>query len=106
MLSEKEAKFMETKKATIKRQESSTFLVLEVNSEMLEIILTEDNPNNIKGIFNSLLKDLKKGLFEFVLEDEKTDMYYHICEEYIKQLNSEIKTIYSELEEYELTTQE
>jgi len=95
---------METKKATIKRQESSTFLVLEVNTEVLEIILTEDNPNNIKGIFNSLLKNLKKGLFEFVLEDEKNDMYYHICKEYLTQLNSELKTIYSELEEYELTT--
>lgn len=96
---------METKKATIKRQESTTFLVLELNSDILEIILTEDNPNNIKIAFNSLLKELKKGPFEFILEDDKNDMYYHICQEYIRQLNSEINTIYSELQEYQLTNE-
>lgn len=94
---------METKKATISRQESKSSLILEGNDENFEIILTEDNPNNIKNVFNHLIKDLKKGNFKFELEDEKEDMYHHICEEYLNQLNSEIETIYSELEEYELT---
>lgn len=94
---------METKKATIKRQEQQTFLVLEGHDSTFEIVLTEDNPNNVKNVFNNLLKDLKKGLFKFELEDDKQDMFHHICEEYLKQLNTEIGTIYSELEEFELT---
>lgn len=94
---------METKKATISRQESKSSLILEGNDENFEIILTEDNPNNIKNVFNNLIKDLKKGNFKFELDDKKEDMYHHICEEYLNQLNSEIETIYSELEEHKLT---
>lgn len=97
---------METKKATIKRQETKTSLVLEGNTENYEIILTEDNPNNIKHVFNHLIKDLKKGNFKFQLEDEKEDMFHHICIEYLNQLNSEINLIYSELKEYDLTEEE
>lgn len=97
---------METKKATINRQETKTSLVLEGNTENFEIILTEDNPNNIKSVFNLLIIDLKKGNFKFQLEDSKEDMYHHICVEYINQLNSEINLIYSELLEFELTEEE
>jgi hypothetical protein len=97
---------METKKATIKREELQTSLILEGNSETFEIILTDDNPNNIKNVFNNLLKNLKKGLFKFELEDTKQDMFHHICVEYLLQLNSEIETIYQELDEFELTEEE
>jgi hypothetical protein len=97
---------METKKATIKREELQTSLILEGNSETFEIILTDDNPNNIKNVFNNLLKSLKKGLFKFELEDTKQDMFHHICVEYLLQLNSEIETIYQELNEFELTEEE
>lgn len=93
---------MEIKKATINRQETKTSLVLEGNTDSFEIILTEDNPNNIKSVFNHLIKDLKRGNFNFQLEDTKEDMYHHICIEYINQLNSEINLIYSELVEFDL----
>lgn len=94
---------METKKATIKREEANTSLVLENGEFPVKIILTDDNPNNIKSAFNTILKELKKGVFEFVLEDKTQDLYNNICKEYITQLNSEIKLIYDELVEYELT---
>ncbi|WP_316801461.1 hypothetical protein [Pedobacter frigidisoli] len=93
---------MVTKKATIKRQTDQSKLVLEGHSENFEIILTEDNPNNIKSVFNAILKDLKRGLIQFELTDEKEDMYYHICSEYVKQLNAEMVVIYEELEKFEL----
>ncbi len=93
---------METNKATIQRGDQNTFLVLNVNSQDFKIILTDDNPNNVKEVFNKLLLELKKGLFEFELEDETEDLYYHICQEYILQLNDELQIIYQELEEYEL----
>lgn len=94
---------METKKATIRREEESTFLVLEGLTNSHEIILTDDNPNSIKTVFNNLLKDLKKGAFVFELDDTSGDMYNNICKEYLIQLNSELKIIYHELQEFELT---
>jgi hypothetical protein len=97
---------METKKATIKREEQTTFLILEVGENPINIILTDDNPNNVKSAFNLILKELKKGLFQFELEDDSSDLYNNICIEYLIQLNSEIKAIHTELEEYELTEDE
>lgn len=102
MPSEKEEKFMETKKATIQREEANTYLVLEVGQSLVKITLTDDNPNDIKKAFNSILKELKKGFFEFELEDETQDLYNNISFEYLKQLNSEMNAIYKELKEYEL----
>jgi hypothetical protein len=93
---------METKKATIRREEENTFLVLEGLTSSHEIILTDDNPNSIKAVFNNLLKDLKKGPCKFELHDTDTDMYNNICKEYLIQLNSELKIIYQELQEFEL----
>jgi len=101
-LSGKEGKSMVTKTATIKRQTDQSKLILEGHSGNFEIILTEDNPNNIKSVFNVILKDLKKGLIQFELTDDKEDMYYHICSEYVKQLNAEMIVIYAELEKFEL----
>lgn len=97
---------METKKATIKREEPHTYLVLEVGDNPIQITLTDDNPNNVKSAFNLILKELKKGVFQFKLEDENSDLYNNICVEYLNQLNSEIKIIHAELEEYELTENE
>lgn len=93
---------METKKATIKREESATNLVLELNGKELKITLTDDSPNKVKTVFNDLLMELKKGSFKFELEDSTEDLFHHICKEYITQLNAEIVTVYRELEEFNL----
>ncbi len=93
---------METRIASIKRDKKNVYLVLESSPKNLEIILTEDNPNSIMTAFNSLLSELKKGMIQFDLKDSKEDLYYHICKEYIKQLNTEIREVFSELKDYEL----
>ena len=93
---------METKKATIQRNDEETSLILHFGPTPLSIILTDDNPNNVKSVFNSVLKELKNGVFEFVLEDDKKDLFHHICTEYIIQLDSEMKAVYQELTEYGL----
>lgn len=92
---------METRKATIKREKDKASLIL-TGSQEYEIILTEDNPNNVKHVFNNLLKDLKKEIFQFELEDGSNDLYHNICKEYIIQLNSEMQSIYNEMEEFDL----
>lgn len=97
---------METKKATINRGDTNTYLVLEIGDTPLQITLTDDNPNNVKATFNELLKELKKGVFQFDLDDDSKDLYNNICSEYLTQLNSEIKAIYEELSDYELIEDE
>lgn len=100
----KEGKYMETRKATIERliEQQRYSLILHGEKQHLGIVLTDDNPNAIKSVFNNLLRELKKGLFEFQLEDDKGDLYNHICSEYIQQLNNELKTVYKEMQEYKL----
>lgn len=93
---------METKKATINRSEHSTSLILEGRNTSYELVLTDDNPNNIKAVFNDLIKDLKKGIFNYELEDDTDDLYKNISKEYITQLNIELNAVYGELQSYKL----
>jgi hypothetical protein len=90
---------MATHNATIERTESSATLKLVLGETTLDIVLTEDKPNEVKTVFNKLLKQLKSGEFDFCLSDEKEDLYYHICDEYITQLNTELKSTYKELQD-------
>ncbi len=99
---EKEVKYMETKKAFIKREETKTSLVFSIGNKTLEINLTEDKPIEVKNVFNELLLELKKGEFQFELDDDEGDLFFHISTEYISQLNAELSSIYKELEDYEL----
>lgn len=93
---------METHKAKIERKDGNAVLKLALSSTELEIILTEDKPNDVKSVFNKLLELLKNGVFQFTLEDEKEDLYHHICKEYLTQLNAELNSVYQELKEYGL----
>jgi hypothetical protein len=94
---------MEKLSATIERTEVKTSLKLRMKDGVqLEIELTEDKPIEVKAVFNKLISYLKKGEFNFELEDEKEDLYFHLCSEYIEQLNAELLSIYRELDDYEL----
>ncbi|MBN1989278.1 MAG: hypothetical protein JW783_07785 [Bacteroidales bacterium] len=98
---------MGTHKARIDREiKDKVSLCLEINETLLIIPLTDDKPNEVKQVFNKLLKELKNGLFNFELEqDDKQDLYYHTCVEYISQLNTELNSVYSELVDYDLITE-
>lgn len=93
---------METHKARINRTDDKTTLSFSLGDNNLEIILTEDKPNEVKNVFNQILTELKKGEFNFELEDSNEDLYHHISVEYIAQLNSELSSIYNELKDYKL----
>jgi len=90
---------METHNATIERKDSSATLKLVLGETVLDIVLTEDKPNDVKTVFNKLLEQLKSGEFDFNLSDDKEDLYFHICKEYITQLNIELKSTYKELQD-------
>ena len=88
---------MATHRATIERKETSATLKLAIGNEELDIVLTDDSPNEVKTVFNKLLIHLKYGEIDFTLADEKEDLYFHICKEYINQLNAELKSTFIEL---------
>jgi len=90
---------MATHNAAIERKDSSASLKLALGETVLEILLTEDKPNEVKAVFNKLLEQLKSGEFDFNLSDEKEDLYHHICKEYITQLNIELKSTHKELQD-------
>lgn len=93
---------MENHSATIDRNDEKTDLVLKIDPKEFRICLTDDNPGDIKNVFNLLIIELKKGKFEFTLTDDTPDLFHHICAEYIKQLNGEIADVFSQLKKYEL----
>ena len=90
---------MATHNATIERNETGATLKLVIGTEELNIVLTEDNPNEVKTVFNKLLIHLKDDEIDFNLTDDKEDLYFHICKEYITQLNAELKSTYKQLED-------
>ncbi|MBX2969030.1 MAG: hypothetical protein KF803_06645 [Cyclobacteriaceae bacterium] len=90
---------MATHNATIERKDDSATLRLTVGTTVLDIMLTEDKPNDVKSVFNKLLEELKSGEFDFNLTDAKEDLYHHICKEYLIQLNTELKSTYKELQD-------
>lgn len=96
---------MATHNATIERKETVATLKLELGSEELNIVLTEDSPNEVKSVFNKLLIHLKNGEIDFNLTDDKEDLYFHICKEYIIQLNAELKSTFTELKDNGLLNQ-
>lgn len=94
---------MQTYNATIDRKDDkSVDLVLTTNSAKQTICLTDDNPNEVKKVFNSLIVELKKGKFSFSLSDDTKDLFFYVCEEYLKQLNGEIADVFSQLKKHKL----
>ena len=88
--------------ATIERKDDAVNLILTTVTNNYCICLTDDNPSEIKNVFNDLIIELKNGKFSFSLSDETQDLYFHICDEYIKQLNAEIADVFSQLKKYDL----
>lgn len=86
----------------IKRDNEKAVLVFTIGLKSYNISLTDDNPGEVKAVFNHLITELKNGKFSFSLVDDTKDLYYYICDEYIKQLNGEIADVYSQLKKNEL----
>ena len=104
---EKGGKYMETHEAIVTINGSEQFLSFKINSSVFKLPLTNDEPNEIKIVFNELIKHLKKRPFNFsIAEKEDGDLIYEVAKEYIKQLNKELNEVYQELVEYQLLDQD
>ena len=103
MLLGKEGGFMETHRALLTTVDSEQYLSLKINGAQLNLPLTKDEPNEIKKVFNKLILHLKKGLFCFSMKEKKDgDLIYQVANEYVKQLNNELKEVHHELKTNQL----
>ncbi len=93
---------MEMYKATVVKEGDNHYIKLIVKSKTLSIPMTEDLPNEIKDVFNQLILLLKTEQFNFKCEDVESDLFSQVAVEYIKQLNKELNTVYSELSDHGL----
>ncbi len=93
---------MEIRKARIIETEKSVYLELELAENTTNIPLTEENQNKIMESFNKILLDLKNGLFSYQLEKTEENFFFKVSSEYIKLLNKEIKSIYSQMLSHDL----
>lgn len=69
----------------------------------IRIIISSDDPIQIKSAFNLLMLRLKEGEFEIELKDQSDDLFSQVAKEYLTQLNSELKEVYEEINENGLT---
>lgn len=97
---------MVTREAKIVQRDENYYLELALNDKNVEIPLTEDKQNDVKEVFNELIIELKKGNFKFSLINDENNLYFQISKEYIKQLNSEMNAVYTELVAYDLLEKE
>ncbi|TGL86482.1 hypothetical protein EHQ68_14270 [Leptospira congkakensis] len=97
---------METIKSTISRYEEKAFLQIHFTEKEIMIDLTSDDSISLKNSFNDLIVRLKNGKFQIELVDSQEDLYYHVCKEYLRQLNSEISNIYGQMRTYGIVKDE
>ncbi len=99
---EREGKFMETYNASVIKKEEDWFLILSIIGGDLSIPLTQDEPLVVKSVFNKLILKLKENEFEFIFQNTGEDLFSQIAKEYIKQLNTELRSVRKELSDYDL----
>ena len=101
----KGVEFMEMYSAYIARSEEKVDLVFSIRGKAHMICLTSDSPNEIKVVFNELVKELKVAKFNFNLAEPGEDLFGNICQEYVKQLNSELSSVYGQMRAYGLVAE-
>ncbi|HKV96020.1 MAG TPA: hypothetical protein VJR90_00830 [Gammaproteobacteria bacterium] len=94
---------METVKSTVVQIDEKHFISIELKDGSTLIPLSEDKADDVKSAFNKLILRMKTGEFQIKLENLGDDLFTQVANEYIKQLNREIKEVYAEMKQYGLT---
>jgi hypothetical protein len=95
---------METIKASISVVDEKRYIKIELEDEEVLIPMSEDQADKIKTEFNKLIIRIKKNVFQIKLEGIGEDLFSQVASEYIQQLNREIKEVYAEMKQYDLTS--
>ena len=93
---------METISASVESCDDKHFI--RIRDEGMEVVIpmSEDKPNEVKSAFNKIIVRIKSGEFEIKLEEVGEDLFSQVANEYIRQLNREIREIHGQMKEYGL----
>lgn len=93
---------MEAIKATVENIEDKYFIKIKIGEEEICIPMSEDKPNDVKSAFNKIIIRIKAGEFQIKLDGVGDDLFSQVANEYIAQLNREIKEVYGEMKQHGL----
>ena len=91
---------METVKATVSKDGEKHFIKIELTDGAVLIPMSDDKADDIKSAFNKLIVRIKEGEFQVKLEGVGEDLFSQVANEYIKQLNKEIKEVHAEMKQH------
>lgn len=94
---------MEAVKATVSKVDEKHFIKVALQGGAVLIPMSDDKADDIKSAFNKLITRIKEGEFQIKLEDVGDDLFSQVANEYIKQLNKEIKEVRAEMKQHGLT---
>lgn len=97
-----EGKSMEIINAVVENLDENYFIKMNIGDEEIRIPLSEDKPNEVKAAFNKIIVRIKSGEFQIKLETIEEDLFSQVANEYLIQLNREIKEVRGEMKEYRL----
>lgn len=93
---------METIKATVVEHDNKHFIKIETENDNISIPISEDKPNEVKSAFNKLITLIKDREFQIGMEKIEPDLFSQVANEYITQLNREIREVREQMKGYGL----
>lgn len=99
---ENEEKSMETINATVECLDDKYFIKIKTGDEEISIPMSEDKPIDVKSAFNKIITRIKAGEFQIKLDEVGEDLFSLVANEYLTQLNREIKEVHGEMKQYGL----
>lgn len=99
---ESEEKSMETIKASVVAIGEKYSIKIEAGDGGILIPMSEEKPIEVKSAFNKLITQIKEREFQIKLDEVREDLFSQVANEYITQLNREIKEVRGEMKRYGL----
>ena len=99
---ESEEKSMETIRAKVVELDKKYFIEIEAADHPIKIPMSDDQPNEVKSAFNRLIARIKGGEFQIELDEVGDELFSQVANEYITQLNREIREVHGEMKQYGL----
>jgi len=91
-------------RATVTQNDKEQVIKIELEDGAVLIPMSDDKADAVKSAFNKLIVRIKKGEFQIKIESTGDDLFLQVANEYIKQLNREIKEVHAEMQQHGLTT--
>jgi ABC-type molybdate transport system ATPase subunit len=93
---------METLEAMVESAGDKYSLRIKIETGDVVIPLSDDNANAIKSAFNTLIRRIRDGEFKIQLDKKGDDLFSMVANEYLTQLNKEIREVHRQMREHGL----